>query len=208
MALVAHWLLNETSGTAAADNTGNGHAGTLTGCTWVASGLGGAIELDGVDDIITVADHANLSLTGDVSIALWLKSTSSKQDWMRVLGKGTCDLRTYGLWVEHETNYLLFQQYDGANGYNIQLRHVIAGNTWHHVVATVGGTSCKLYVGNSVVASGTRTGTPSAPAEPLLFGHCDGAWSSYFAGRLDDVRIYNHELSAAEVNTIFTAGSP
>ena len=50
--LVAHWPLDDGSGTLAIDVTGNGSDGTLDGDPqWVAGKVGGGLELDG-DDIV------------------------------------------------------------------------------------------------------------------------------------------------------------
>ena len=44
--LVAHWSFDETSGTTAADSSGNGHDGLVTGGTWTSAGrFGGALTL-------------------------------------------------------------------------------------------------------------------------------------------------------------------
>ena len=46
--LVAHWKLDETSGTVAKDASGNGYDGTLIGgTTWVTGTIRGALEVNG-----------------------------------------------------------------------------------------------------------------------------------------------------------------
>ena len=55
--LVAAYGFNETSGTTAADASGSGRTGTVSGAAWNASGrFGGALSFDGVNDWVTVAD--------------------------------------------------------------------------------------------------------------------------------------------------------
>ena len=52
--LQAYWRFNETSGTTAADASGNNRNGTMSGATFVAGGrFGNAAQFDGVDDIMT-----------------------------------------------------------------------------------------------------------------------------------------------------------
>src|SRR5690348_7826571 len=54
---------NEGTGTTAADGSGNGHTATLTnGPTWVAGKYGQAVNLDGTNDYLAIADHANFTL--------------------------------------------------------------------------------------------------------------------------------------------------
>ena len=61
--LVAAYAFNETTGTTAADASGSGRTGTLSGATWIPSGRnGGALSFDGINDLVTVADAASLDL--------------------------------------------------------------------------------------------------------------------------------------------------
>ena len=51
--LVAHWKLDDGSGTTAVDSSANGNDGTFVGDPQWASGiLGGALDFDGVDDYV------------------------------------------------------------------------------------------------------------------------------------------------------------
>src|SRR3569623_1006054 len=58
--LIGHWNFDETSGTVAADSSGNGNNGTLiNGPTWVTGQVGsGALSLDGIDDKVSTAPMA------------------------------------------------------------------------------------------------------------------------------------------------------
>jgi hypothetical protein len=211
MSLIGHWQLNDGSGTTASDASGNGRNGTLSGCSWVASGLGGALQLDGVDDYVSVPDAAALRLTGDMSIALWFRYDNAVKNWQRLLGKGTSDARNYGLWVEGEDHRLMFQQQDANGDYCVCTHSTVGAGAWYHAAATVSGSDIKLYVNKVLVASGTRSGGPVTSTEPLVMGHVDGTahdWLAFFDGKLDDARLYDHALSQAEVDAIYDAGSP
>jgi len=68
--LVAHWRLDEASGTAVGDASGNGNNGTLEGGAQRTQGkLGGGVYLDGVDDYIEVPNV----ITPAGSLAFWFK---------------------------------------------------------------------------------------------------------------------------------------
>ena len=58
----------------------------------------------------------------------------------------------------------------------------------------------RLYVNSAQVASVARTGTLATSSNPLNIGG-DTFYSQYFAGRIDDVRVYANALSAAEIQT-------
>ena len=73
--------------------------------------------------------------------------------------------------------------------------------TWTHLAATYNGSTLRLYVnGVSVVAA-----PDDRDAEQLEHAVADrrqhASWDEWFRGLIDDVRIYNRALSAAEIQT-------
>lgn len=87
----------------------------------------------------------------------------------------------------------------------------VTDSKWHLITLTYsdldnGVTS--LYIDGSLDTSVTNTAAWSLPTTPLLeFGHStDPAWENY-NGLLDDIRIYNVELSAAQVQSVYTSGA-
>jgi len=76
----------------------------------------------------------------------------------------------------------------------------ISINTWYHVVCTYESGDGEVYVNGIFDVDGT-VGT-TTPSEYLAIGNRTGATEG-FKGILDDLRIYNRVLSAAEIATIF-----
>lgn len=70
--LVGYWRLNETTGTAVGDASGNNNHGTLEGgAKWTTGKLDGGVYLDGVDDYIEVPNligEVGSKATGTMSI--------------------------------------------------------------------------------------------------------------------------------------------
>jgi len=84
---IAWWKFNETSGTTAADSTGNGHTGTLHGCSWLAGKYGNCVNMNGVDDYVSVPA---IGTYADFSISVWVNfnvgSTALPlQQWQHVI---------------------------------------------------------------------------------------------------------------------------
>lgn len=89
--------------------------------------------------------------------------------------------------------------------------NVFALNEWHHLVGTwngpgtspVSSSQFKIYV-DGVKMTTTGWGTGTAPVPPLLgsqpaeIGH-HLAWNSFFPGSVDDVRIFDKELTQEEI---------
>ncbi len=77
---------------------------------------------------------------------------------------------------------------------------VLATNTWSHLAMTWDGLTIRMFVNGTQVASGALAGTAALSASPLRIGG-NSVWGEWFAGLIDEVRIYNRALSAAEIAT-------
>ena len=72
-------------------------------------------------------------------------------------------------------------------------------NTWSHIAATYDGTTLRLFVnGTQVSSAGGQRGDARHAAAPLRIGG-NAVWPEWFAGRIDEVRIYNRALSATDI---------
>jgi len=71
-------------GSYARDRSGYNNTGTIYGTTRVAGKIGGALDFDGVDDYVEVADNPSLR-PASITMTAWVKTTSTAD--MRVLAK-------------------------------------------------------------------------------------------------------------------------
>ena len=63
---------------------------------------------------------------------------------------------------------------------------------------TYDGSSMRLYVNGVLVSTRAQTGSTAVSTGLLQIGG-NGVWGEYFSGAIDEVRIYNRALSAAEI---------
>jgi len=77
---------------------------------------------------------------------------------------------------------------------------------WHLVTGTYDGTTGRLYVDGSLVATDTFT-APSNSTLPLYIGRYYGANGYGWTGGIDEVRLYNRALSDAEVAQLYGGSS-
>jgi hypothetical protein len=82
--------------------------------------------------------------------------------------------------------------------------------TWVHVAASIVETSfsntISVYINGSFVAtSSSATGRPRSFTKLTIGSFCDGRFFSAYNGLVDDLRIYNTALSAAQVQSIYNA---
>ena len=190
--LVGHWKFDEGSGTTAKDATKNGNHGTLEGPVWVAGVLGRALQFTG-DDRVNCGTAANLGLTQAVSITLWVNPADFTGD-RAFAGRSAAGV---GYAFKSLNNYLRFttpgvRDHNGTNS-------ILQLNTWQHVAVTFApgqATGCVFYVNgvatDTVAASALAGGTAS-----FEIGH--NHWDQWCVGMIDDVRVYDHVLTAQEV---------
>jgi hypothetical protein len=196
----SYWRLGETGGTVAADRRGvspgtyrNGVA--LGRASLIAGDPNPAAGFDGVDDDVRIASTSALSPTAAVSVEVWMKPNAlpTSGNFASVVTKAEAySLQFNGPRLE----FTIIQ-----NGVRRRLQApagaVAAGSTYH-VVGTYDGTTQRLYLNGTQVASVALTGTISAPANDLTIGSWNGT-SERISGTLDDVAVYRTALSAARV---------
>src|SRR5437763_17184637 len=76
----------------------------------------------------------------------------------------------------------------------------LALNAWTHMAATYNGSFSILYVNGAPAANQPVSGSIPPSIGPLRFGG-NSIWGEYFAGRLDNIRIYNRPLTQAEIQS-------
>lgn len=190
--LAAHLKFDEASGVTAADSSGNNWPATLiNGPTFVTGKFGNAINLDGANDYGSVGD---LDISPAVSISMWIKQPTALSGWGSIVMKKY----TYGFEVNGST--LNFSIGNGSV-WSREVSAAVTLNQWQHFVGVYNGSTITLY------RDGVQVGTPQTAVLtnsnlPLLVGSWTGT-NQFFRGQIDDVRIYNRELSSAEVAQLY-----
>jgi hypothetical protein len=198
--LVAAYAFNEGMGTMTADASGLGHTGAISGASWTTAGrFGGALAFDGQNDVVTVNDTAALDLTTAMTFEAWVYPTTTPSGWRQVVGKDGTSQVVYYLHASSSPNN---RPATGgfANGQYFDLfgTTTLTINVWTHLAATYNGATQRLYVNGVEVANRAQTGGTLVTTGPLRIGG-NGVSTEFFAGRIDDVRVYNRALTQAEI---------
>ncbi|HWT92435.1 MAG TPA: hypothetical protein VN238_05530, partial [Solirubrobacteraceae bacterium] len=69
--------LDEGEGPLALDASANHNDGDVAGAAWAAGRFGAALEFDGEDDWVTVADSPSLDLSSEVTVEAWVRPSTS-----------------------------------------------------------------------------------------------------------------------------------
>jgi hypothetical protein len=206
--LVAAYSFNEGAGTTLGDSSGNGLNGSIAGATWSATGkFGGALNFDGVNDWVTVADNNLLDLSTGMTVMAWVNMdvTSGFRD---VLIKEGNNVDVYNLYARNwrgrpESNVFVGGTNRTAEG------STLAANTWIHLTGTYDGAVLRYYANGTLAASTNAAGSIATSTGALRIGG-NSLWGEFFDGRIDEVRIYNRALSQAEIQSDMNTpvGSP
>lgn len=197
----AYWKLNETSGTSAADASGFGNTGTVTGtATWAAGIINNGFSFNGSTRIQATG---LISSPNSVTVAAWAKLTTADTNGAEIISLGD----RFGLRLDEGSVTKAFF-WNGSSYVSVTLSKTYAGAGWHHFAATFDDAtdSFKLYVDGTQAASITTTSTISysgGGANTLIGRHGNSATDRDFTGLLDDVRVYGYALTASEVAELY-----
>ncbi len=208
--LVAYFKLDETEGTVAADASGNGNDGTLLGAglSWVEGRDAGALMYTGVDTDGRLEFPTTGMSTSAGSVAVWgyLSDPQPETDGRYFFGHTTQPQFNSRIQLYMQEGSTPSRLLDVGLGSSHTTRTNIVElpmEEWLHVAMTWDNGAYAVYVDGEEVANGTYGGLTAL--HPVAnFGN-DGSNAPYeaFGGMLDDARVYNRALTAAEVTTIF-----
>lgn len=179
-----------------------------------------SVLLNGTTQYATGGDVLGFEYNQAFSVSCWVKTTvdsgyaiskrgspTAYRGWgLAVWGGGGGSL---GFWLTSTTISAEIDVYTTAAGFN--------DDAWHHVVVTWNGASPALATGVTIYVDGVSqalvvrydtlgTNTIVDSTSLNVGGRSDG--SALFTGSIDEVAVYNAELTADEVQWIYNAGAP
>jgi len=194
------WHFDEGTGGITYDSTGNGNTATITGASWTNGRMGEALDFDGVDDYVEVADSNSLDITGKLTLEAWIfpRSYIGKQVIVCKYNHSSLSSSYYlslggTLGATDYPDRIYFGlTYNGNNYYPMVSNAVIPLNTWTHVAATSNATHMSIYL------NGVRDKTRTYPPGTIYAGTADLRIGCYlpevgyarcFDGVIDEVRV-------------------
>ena len=199
-----------------------GNNGTLQGATYAAGKVGQAFSFDGIDDYVsnlgTPATHSFIENTGIFTIDAWINLTDVNSAVQQAISASTATSIEKG-------HFFIWENSSGEHKLRLGLmkaissvpviesgspNQVITTSGWHHVAAVGNGTGITFYVdGVRYPGTGVMGAKPSGNSTRAVdIGRCPYASPScQFNGQIDELQIYNRDLSAAEIRAIYNTGS-
>jgi len=145
--------------------------------------------------------------TANITAMAWVRHVGSPGADNYVLSQGGegCVAASYALYTG--LGNLSFYVFDGGTFWSSpDAGPGVWDGNWHLVAGTYDGQAVRLYVDGAEVGSGTPTNVLIAYALPYQqfdIGAYRGTCELRFNGDIDEVRIFNRALSAAEIQNIF-----
>ena len=215
--LVGWWKLDDGSGDTAVDSSDYGNNGTLNGGPqWVPGRLGGALQLDGVDDFVVVPNAESLTADNEVTVMLWwnaeVAGNGAGGAYGGLVTKGTGSIRAYSLYcnIDNVFHFSTGAPGDWANSWSTG---TFVLNEWTHVTAQVVDGRHQYWINGQDAGTedfGTIILPGASSTEPVYIGRATEG--TYSQGMIDDARIYNRALSQQEILQAMTgapiAGNP
>lgn len=226
--LVSWWSFDRSA--IAADGTvedGFGdNNGTVEGEPEIVEGkIGECLQFDGIDDFVTIPHSESLDIGGvEFSLEAWVKAPTQPAGlWLNTIyGKGGTNWKAgYLIAVRGSSDAALvggctvLVSRDGS-GTETHTEKNIDDDEWHHIVGVFSRTpgEIRVYVDGKLEQSTGTDGTIdlSTAAEARIGRSSQQSNSAdWFAGCVDEVRLYNKALSEVEIQQnyqVITAVSP
>lgn len=201
--VIAHYELDETSGSIAYDSSLGSHHATYVGSPTLgisgpnSNALGTAIELNGSTQYVT-SGKSLLNGLQQFTMAGWIyfDSLTANRSFF-----GQNDVIEFGINGGDGQIHLWT-----ANGGALYVSGTLSAGRWVHVAAVGDGSTISVYVNGSLVEMGGRSigsGTYGSSSYPFKIG--EGIYNPtghYLDGRVDDIRVYSRALCPSEIEAL------
>jgi hypothetical protein len=200
------------------DSLGNYNGTPYGGLTYSGGKSGNAFNLNGTTAYVSLPnDSFNFTgnVTGNFSISCWinLNSVSGNQAIFSNLSYLAGVSNGWFLLMRNNKLYFEFYQSNGTYDY-LTSNTNLSTSAWYHIsVVRVFSQSTKIYINGALDISNSSTYNPSY-ASGIPIPSAIGAWKydaltaiMYLNGKIDEVNVWNRELTATEVTTLYNSGT-
>lgn len=207
--LVAHYNFNGNTN----DNSGNGNNGSVVGTSNYSgtdrkNNVNSSFTFDG-NTYISIPDANSLDMgTNELSISMWVKINIPNSVGYRLIDKATPNSPNSGY---------SFDSYSGTQGTGMRLTAIGSNvtlpypsfsytlNTWHHLVVSFKAGESRFYLDGAYVGGSYHNGTNTIKnmSLPLIIGASNNSYSFKYKGQMDDIRLFNREITESEIVALY-----
>ena len=169
--------------------------------TPVGAAEAAALQLNGVNQSVQIADSPSVSPTGPITVEAWINRAASGLQHS-IVEKFGCTVGDggYVLRVTAGDRLLFGTRDDCNNGSSVIGNIPIPANVWTHVAGSWDGARLRLFVNGVADTTATTTRNPKNGTSPLRIGE-RGNGGTPFNGQIDEVRLWNVARTVAQIAT-------
>ncbi|GAB4325213.1 MAG: hypothetical protein Kow00127_17940 [Bacteroidales bacterium] len=158
------------------------------------------MSFDGIDDYVDCGTDPSLDIKGPITVEAWIYLKGQLSIFERIVEKDWAT--SYFLGGKYGSNGVAFSMDPNGDVANIveTANFVLTTLAWNHVAGTWDGSTLKIYV-NGVEAASKAWTNASVDGSTLStkLGKYYGPDDNFFKGYMDEVRIWNTALTAAQI---------
>ncbi|NOY69782.1 MAG: hypothetical protein GXP53_09910 [Deltaproteobacteria bacterium] len=166
---------------------------------------GRALDLDGIDDFVSVNDTATLDLSSSGTLEAWIKvSTFSDNATIIAKGDSAADeayVLKFGAGADNKK--LVLTVNDGTNSDTVTSTSELMLHKWYHVAGTwdntAGTSDLVIYINGISDNTGDCRRNAQNASGKLRIGARYATVANPFTGSIDEVRVWNTARSASDI---------
>lgn len=210
---------NSTRNTYVKDGSVNNNYAFISGLVdneqWISGEFGNALQFDGINDYVTFGNNSVLR-TNETTLSVWVYSKSFRtcNSGCVIAGKyNTANQRTFymgytpgNVWciVSKDGTYTI-----GTTGFPLTAPISLPENTWVNLVCSYSPSAHNVsfyYNGviNYSVYDADYTNTFASTANFSIGNNLPYSATQFFRGMIDEVMLFNRNLSGSEINELYT----
>ena len=222
---VVWWKFDEGSG----DTTAESVSGILCNIggdksLWKAGVSGSALQFDGYNSVVSLPSSQAPSVSNGLTVEAWVALGARPWNWAPIVHQSNWQSRGYYLGLD-AYGHLGFMVSVGGSWQTLTSSATLARYKWSHVVGTFDISSGRMYLymnGSQVGSRSVSNSNVTMSSTELVIGRNNTAMRPTdavrdyatlptfygFDGLIDEVKIYDRQLSSSEVSNAYNKNAP
>lgn len=172
---------------------------------WADGKIGGCIELI-PGSHIEVPEIPVYDVTDAVTLMAWIK-TSTVTSWARIIDKSQWPDNGFDLALNMILHVPMFEFFVNGTTFQVNGTTRVDDDRWHFVAGTFGNKRLRIYVDGTLEGESTSTSDIKPNDWPIWIGDVARPQETQqYIGKIDEVAIFNRELSEEEIKNIYENG--
>jgi hypothetical protein len=206
--LILYLPFDDGEGKIVKDSSDNKNNGEIFGDTkWVNGKTGKSIEFTS-GSYVEIKEIPAYDISEAISLMAWV-NTTTVTTWARIIDKSQWQDNGFDLALSQATHAPLFEFFVNNTTSQALANTKVDDGKWHFIAGTFGSKNLKIYVDGVMEATVVSAGNVDIKLNDLPIRMCVEANPSKgqpYVGMIDEVAIFNRELSANDIDNIYKNG--